>query len=469
MSAPKSSENTQAKPSLDDLVSLAKRRGFIFQGSEIYGGLAGTWDYGPYGVLLKNNIKDLWWRHFVTERDDMYGLDTAILMNARVWEASGHTGAGFADALVEDKETHKRYRADHLLEENGVDNAAELTVEELDAKIKELDLKSPEGNELTNVKQFNMMFKTQVGVIDDTSSKTYLRPETAQGMFVNFKNVLDSLHPKLPFGLAQIGKNFRNEITPKDFIFRVRELEIMEFEYFIREGEWEDRYNDLKSQMHRWFERLGLAKNDIKEHEVPEADRAHYSKRTIDFFFNFPHKFDEIAGLAYRTDFDLSNHAKHSGQDLTFLDPQTGERFFPHVVEPAFGLDRHVLAVMSAAYAEEEVNGETRTVLKLKPELAPVKIAVSPLLRNKPELVKVAREVYQTLKQEFGNVLYDDNGNIGKRYRRQDEIGTPLCIVIDFDSLDDKAVTIRHRDTLKQVRVKIDQLASEITQQLADF
>ncbi|HUC87345.1 MAG TPA: glycine--tRNA ligase [Candidatus Saccharimonadales bacterium] len=454
---------------LEDVAALAKRRGFIFQGSEIYGGLAGTWDYGPYGVLLKNNLKQLWWKHFVTERDDVYGLDTAILMNARVWEASGHTGAGFADPLVEDKKTHLRYRADHLLEDNGVDNADELSVAEMDAKIKELKLESPEGNELTPVRVFNLMFQTQIGVVSDTANTVYLRPETAQGMFVNFKNVLDSLHPRLPFGLAQIGKNFRNEITPKDFIFRVRELEIMEFEYFIREGEWQQRYAELHKSMNEWFARIGLAKADLKEIDVPAADRAHYSKKTTDFYFNFPHKFDEIAGLAYRTDFDLANHTKHSGVDLSYLDPQTNERFIPHAIEPTFGLDRHVLAVMSAAYTIEEVNGEQRTVLKLKPELAPVKVAVSPLLRNKPELTKLAGEVYHTLKKAFGEVMYDDNGNIGKRYRRQDEIGTPLCVVVDFDSLTDKQVTIRHRDTLKQVRVPIAEITKQIADQLAQF
>ncbi|HUC20053.1 MAG TPA: glycine--tRNA ligase, partial [Candidatus Polarisedimenticolaceae bacterium] len=358
---------------------------------------------------------------------------------------------------------------DHLLEDNGVDNAAELTVEELEAKIIELGLKSPEGNPLTKVKLFNMMFQTQVGPIDDTSSKTYLRPETAQGMFVNFKNVLDTLHPKLPFGLAQIGKNFRNEITPRDFIFRVRELEIMEFEYFIREGEWEKRYEELRQEMLRWFERVGLDKGDIHEKEVPEADRAHYSKRTVDFYFNFPHKRDEIGGLAYRTDFDLSNHTKQSGVDLTYMDPETNERFIPHVIEPTFGLDRHVLAVLTAAYSVESVGDSVRTVLHLKPALAPVKVAVSPLLRNKPELVKVAREVYGDLKKTFGAVMYDDNGNIGKRYRRQDEIGTPLCVTIDFDSLEDKQVTVRHRDSLAQVRVPIAELANHISHQLTEF
>lgn len=459
--------------SLDTLVALAKRRGFIFQGSEIYGGLAGTWDYGPYGVLLKNNIKALWWKHFVTERDNMYGLDTAILMNARVWEASGHTGAGFADPLVEDLVTHKRYRADHLLEDNGVEDAAELTIEQMGAKIKELGLKSPEGNALSPARVFNLMFRTQIGPIDDTSAQVYLRPETAQGMFVNFKNVLDSIHPRLPFGLAQIGKNFRNEITPKEFIFRVRELEIMEFEYFIDPENWEKEFKELHQSMKAWFERVGLNLEDIHELEVPEADRAHYSKRTVDFEYKYPFGIKEIGGLAYRTDFDLSNHAKHSGQDLSYLDPLTGKRLVPHVIEPTFGLDRHVLAVMAAAYTEEQVGegdkAETRIVLKLKPELAPVKIAVSPLLRNKPELVTRAGEVYRALKQEFGAVMWDDNGNIGKRYRRQDEIGTPLCVVIDFDTLEDHAVTIRHRDTMKQTRVKIDDLKANLHEQLEAF
>lgn len=455
---------------MDDIVALAKRRGFIFQGSEIYGGLAGTWDFGPYGVLLKNNIKQLWWKHFVTERDDMYGLDTAILMNAKVWEASGHTGAGFADPLVEDKKTHVRYRADHLLEENGVENADELSIEEMDAKFKELNIKSPAGNELTPVRVFNMMFKTQVGVVDDTANKVYLRPETAQGMFVNFKNVLDSMHPRLPFGIAQIGKNFRNEITPKDFIFRVRELEIMELEYFVRESEWESQFEKLNVSIHDWFARIGFTPEQMKDIEVPEADRAHYSKRTTDFYFKFPHKFDEIGGMAYRTDFDLKNHIEHSGVDLSYLDPQTNERFVPHAIEPTFGLDRHVLAVMIAGYKREQLeNGDTRTVMQIKPELAPVKVAVSPLLRNKPELVEKAREVYATLKKQFGAVMYDDNGNIGKRYRRQDEIGTPLCIVIDFDTLEDQAVTIRHRDTLEQTRVKIDGLGDAVQTQLDAF
>jgi glycyl-tRNA synthetase len=460
----------QPTTTLDTLVALTKRRGFIFQGSEIYGGLAGTWDYGPYGVLLKNNIKELWWRHFVTEREDMYGLDTAILMNPRIWEASGHTSAGFADPLVEDHKTNKRYRADHLLEEAGVENVAELTMQQMDVKIKEMKLKSPDGNELSDVRMFNMMFSTQAGPIDDTSAKVYLRPETAQGMFVNFKNVLDSIHPKLPFGLAQIGKNFRNEITPRDFIFRVRELEIMEFEYFIDPDTWEATFDELHQLWLDWVVRVGLDPKDIREVDVPDADRAHYSKKSIDFEYKFPIGTKELGAIAYRTDFDLKNHMEHSGADLNYLDSGTGKKFIPHVLEPTFGLDRHVLAVITAAY-EEQVIGEsdTRVVLHFKPELAPIKVAVSPLLRNKPELVTLARDVFKTVKGQFGSVVWDDNGNIGKRYRRQDEIGTPLCVVIDFDSLTDNAVTVRHRDTMKQTRVKITELPDQLKQLLESF
>jgi glycyl-tRNA synthetase len=460
---------SDVKYTLDTLVALAKRRGFIFQGSEIYGGLAGTYDYGPYGVLLKNNLKALWWKHFVTEQDNMYGLDTAILMNAKVWQASGHTGAGFADVLVEDLKTQKRYRADHLLEDNGVANVAELTMAEMSSKIRELGLKSPEGNDLSEARTFNLMFSTQAGPVEDTSAKVYLRPETAQGMFVNFKNVMDSLHPRLPFGLAQIGKNFRNEITPRDFIFRLRELEIMELEYFVSESSWEDNFTELHASSRRWFERIGLNASDINEIDVPAADRAHYSKKTIDFEYNFPFGIKELAGLAYRTDFDLKNHIKQSGADLTYLDSATGERSIPHVIEPTFGLDRHVLAVMAAGYKEEKIGEETRIVLQLKPELAPIKIAVSPLLRNKSELVELAQKVYRQLKIEFGSVMYDDNGNIGKRYRRQDEIGTPLCIVVDFDSLEHGDVSIRHRDTMEQHRMTIDKLNPHLIEQLANF
>ena len=450
---------------MERIVALSKRRGFIYRGSEIYGGLAGTWDYGPLGLALKKNIENLWWRFFVESREDMYGIDTAILMNPKVWEASGHVG-GFHDPLVEDKKTKKRYRADHLLEAAGV-NPSGMSLSDMGAKIQELKLRSPDGNELSSPQQFNMMFKTSVGSIEGEDTAVYLRPETAQGMFVNFKNIIDSFHPKLPFGIAQIGRNFRNEIAPRDFIFRVRELEIMEFEYFVKGEEWKEHYEHWLEAMRAWFSSLGFDKGDIKEVEIPDGERAHYSARTVDFHFRFPHKFDEIAGFAYRTDYDLQNHIRHSGADLSYLDPSTNEKSVPHVLEPTFGLGRHVMAVLTKAYTEDELGGEKRIVLKFPPKLAPVKAAVFPLLKNKPELVAKAREVFGMLKQEFGAVMFDDNGNIGKRYRRQDEIGTPFCITIDFDSLEKGDVTVRDRDTGKQERIAIAELPRFLKVKLA--
>ncbi len=450
-----------ANDTMEKIVALSKRRGFIFQGSEIYGGLAGTWDYGPLGVALKKNIENLWWRMFVESRDDMYGIDSAILMNPRVWEASGHVG-GFNDPLVSDVKTKKRFRADHLLEDNGIDPTG-MTLERMGEAIQKHGLKSPDGNALTEPQQFNMMFKTSVGSVDGADLPVYLRPETAQGMFVNFKNVLDTYHPKLPFGIAQIGRSFRNEIAPRDFIFRVRELEIMEFEYFVHEASWSDHFEKLRTNMHAWFMALGFSADDVVEVEIPDGERAHYSKRTIDFHFKYPHKFDEIGGLAYRTDFDLSRHIEHAGVDLSYLDPSTNEKSVPHVLEPTFGLGRHVLAVLTKAYTEDELGGEPRVFLKFPPHLAPVKAAVFPLLKNKPELVEKAREVYTNLKKEIPQIVWDDNGNIGKRYRRQDEIGTPYCITIDFDTLGEVAehkdtVTVRDRDTGEQVRMPIREL-----------
>lgn len=423
---------------MEKIVSLAKRRGFVYQGSEIYGGLAGTWDYGPLGVALKKNIENLWWRYFVSGRDDMYGIDSAILMNPKVWEASGHV-SGFADPLVECKKCKHRFRADHL---------------------KDLKKCQDCGGELGEARQFNMMFKTSVGSVDGSDTTVYLRPETAQGMFVNFKNIIDSFHPKLPFGIAQIGRNFRNEIAPRDFIFRVRELEIMEFEYFIQEKTWDEQFEYWLKQMRGWFALLGFDKDDIREEEIGDGDRAHYSKRTVDFHFKYPDRYDEIGGLAYRTDFDLNNHIKHSGVDLSYMDPNTNEKFVPHVLEPTFGLGRHVLAVLTKAYTEDDMGGETRTVLKFPPRLAPVKAAVFPLLKNKPELVAKARAVYDELKKEVPEIMFDDNGNIGKRYRRQDEIGTPFCITVDFDTLGETpehkdTVTVRDRDTGEQERLSI--------------
>lgn len=448
--------------SLDDIVSLCKRRGFIYQGSEIYGGLAGAWDYGPLGAALKRNIEQAWWKMFVDGRDDMYGLDSAILMNQRVWQASGHTGAGFADPLVEDLKTKKRYRADHLLEENGVAGAEAMTHAEMNEVIRAKGIKSPDGNELSEVRVFNMMFDTFVGPIQEDSSKSYLRPELAQGMFVNFKNVVDSYYPDLPFGLAQSGKVFRNEISPREFIFRVREFDLMEFEYFVHPSMWEERFEHFREKFYEWTDYLGLSREKIHELEVPEADRAHYSKRTIDFEYEFSFGTKEIGAIAYRTDFDLTNHMKHSGVSMEYTVKGTGERFVPHVIEPTFGVSRQLLAVLASSYHEDEVDGSKRVVLKLPKHLAPVKAAVSPLLKNKPELVAKAQEVYKMLQAELGAVTWDDNSNVGKRYRRSDEIGVPAHITIDFQTLEDGTVTIRDRDTAKQTRASIENLLSAV-------
>jgi glycyl-tRNA synthetase len=443
--------------SLDDIVSLCKRRGFVYQGSEIYGGLAGTWDYGPLGVALKRNITNLWWKTFVDERDDMYGVDTTILMNPEVWVASGHV-ATFNDPLIEDPKTKKRYRLDHLLEDAGVKDVASMSLEQMIKTIKEENIKSPDGNELGAAANFNLLFKTAIGAVEDDKSAVYLRGETAQGMFVNFKNIVDSFSPNLPFGVAQIGRAFRNEISPRDFIFRVREFEIMELEFFIKPEDWEGEFEKWLAFSDKWFAAVGLPAEKIHRLEVPAEDRAHYSKRTVDFEFEYPFGTKEIGGLAYRTDFDLSQHQKQSGKNLSYIPKDGSPAFIPHVIEPTYGLDRTVLAVLANAYTEDEVNGEKRSFLKLPTNLAPVKMAVSPLLKNKPELVAKAQEVHQMLKKEFGAVMWDDNGNIGKRYRRQDEIGTPHCVVIDFDTLEDGAVTVRDRDTTKQKRVKLSEL-----------
>ncbi len=450
---------------MDKVVALAKRRGFVFPGSEIYGGLKGTWDLGPLGVALNNNIKREWWRYFVENREDMYGLDAAILMNAKVWEASGHTGAGFSDPLVEDVKTGERYRADHLLKDAGVE-ADGLSLAEIDEIITDKKLLSPNGNPLSPARQFNLMFETTIGATAGPDGKVYLRPETAQGIFVNFKNVMDSMSPKLPFGIAQIGKAFRNEIAPREWLFRVREFEQMEIEYFVKEAEWEGEFEKLRTDIWGWFDHLGLKRDNIKEYDVPENDLAHYSKRTIDFEYNFPGKgFDELAGFAYRTDHDLKGHMTHSGTSLEYIEPD-GSRFIPHVLEPSFGVGRAFTALLCEAYTEDEMGGEIRTYLKLPSYLAPYRVAVSPLLKNKPELVAKAREVFAILKKQFGNVAFDDNGNIGKRYRRQDEIGTPYCVVIDFETLGQEkpelkdTVTVRHRDTGEQERIAILELVS---------
>lgn len=442
---------------MEEIVSLAKRRGFIYPGSEIYGGLSGTWDYGPLGIALKRNITSLWWKMFVEEREDMYGVDAAILMNQKVWQASGHVDT-FTDPLVEDIETKQRFRADHLLKDAGFDVDG-LTLEQMTKLIRDNDVKSPSGNELSDVRTFNMMFKTTVGPVADDSSVSYLRPETAQGIFTNYNNVVDSFYPDMPFGIAQIGKAFRNEISPRDFIFRSREFEQMEIEYFVKPDSWQEHFEALLKDVHEYLAALGLPADKIHELEVPETDRAHYSERTIDIEFDFPIGREELMGIAYRTDFDLANIQRVSGKNIEYIDKHTKERFIPHVIEPSFGVERVVFAVLSSAYREDEIGGEKRVYLALPEHLAPVRYAVSPLLKNKPELVEKAREVFLALKKRYGNVTWDDNGNIGKRYRRQDEIGTPYCVVVDFDTIEkDGLVSVRDRDTAQQRRVSVEDL-----------
>lgn len=427
----------EANVKMENIISLCKRRGFIFQGSEIYGGLAGTWDYGHLGLSLKNNIKNIWWKKFVTDREDMYGVDAAILMNQKVWQATGHVG-GFSDPLAECKKCKKRFRADQLADPK----------------------KCPEcKGEMGESRQFNMMLKTHVGVIEDDTSISYLRPETAQGMFVNYKNIIDSYHPKLPFGMAQIGKAFRNEIAPRDFTFRSREFEQMEIEYLVNPEGWKDSFEHYRLEMLDYTKLIGLKPEHVYELEVSDEDRAFYSKRTIDFEFEFPFGREELYGLAYRTDYDLKKHSEASGVELSYLDEEAKKKFIPHCIEPSFGVDRSVLAVICDAYTEDELGGEKRVYMKFNPSVAPVKIAVFPLLKNKPALVEKAREVYTNLKKEFGAVMFDDNGNIGKRYRRQDEIGTPFCVTVDFETIEkDGMVTVRGRDTGTQERIKIEVL-----------
>jgi glycyl-tRNA synthetase len=560
--------------SLEDIASLAKRRGFIYQGSDIYGGLAGTWDYGPLGVALKRNIMNLWWKTFVESRDDMYGVDAAILMNQKVWQASGHVDT-FTDPLISCRHCNSRFRVDKIVDDSdykdflhdllefmndqrlgsGDGRTVSEDIQELEdyllgendseefsnilrASLGKVNSKEELHNEVArwasdatryigtlpklyltfrkqkctvcgkiewnDANQFNMMFKTFVGslsstiqgenydqlgaeitlkkkkddfttkivlpVSDDIDSATfynrhsvsYLRPETAQGIFTNFKNVVDSLYPDLPFGIAQQGKAFRNEISPRDFIFRSREFEQMEIEYFVHPDKWQEAFEQWIKDIESFLTELGLPAESVHKLEVPDGDRAHYSKRTVDFEFDFPIGREELLGLAYRTSFDLDNIQRVSGKSMDYRPKDGGAPFVPHVIEPSFGVERAIMAVLSAAYTEDEMNGEKRIFLKLPKRLAPIKAAVSPLLKNKPELVSKAREVYDMLKREVGAVMWDDNGNIGKRYRRQDEIGTPVCITIDFQTLEDKTITVRDRDTAEQRRINIDDLLTEV-------
>jgi len=449
---------------MQKIVSLCKRRGFVFPGSEIYGGLANSWDYGPLGAQLRKNIKDSWWKTFVEKREDMLGLDGAVILNPRVWEASGHV-ATFNDPLVEDVKTHKRYRADHLLEDADV-NIHGMDMATMAKAIQEHGIKSPDGNALSEPRQFNLMFQTTIGPVQEDGNTVYLRPETAQAIFVNFKNVLTSSRKRIPFGIGQIGKAFRNEITPGNFIFRTLEFEQMEIEYFIEEKDWKEIFTDWENAMQDWAKDIGLDISKISLLDIQKEELAHYSKKTIDIEFEFPFGKKELWGLAYRTDFDLRSHQEHSKEKLEYTDPDDNKRkFLPHVIEPSFGVDRTLLALLVSAYKEEVVDGEERIVLQFAPHMAPYQIAVLPLMKKEP-LGSKAKEVFELLQKNF-RVEYDDSGSIGKRYRRQDEIGTPFCVTIDFDTVENGSVTIRHRDSMEQERMSVENLISFLKEKIA--
>lgn len=450
--------------SMDNLVNLAKARGFIYPGSEIYGGLANSWDYGPLGIELKNNIKQAWWKRFVHGRIDMVGLDAAILMNPKVWESSGHL-ASFNDVMIDCKECKARHRADHLIEDADPEAQVDgLPPEELSKMIAERRLKCPKCGQanFTDARTFNLMFETSIGKTSDDRSAVYLRGELAQGMFVNFKNILNSSRKRLPFGIASEGKVFRNEITPGNFTFRTLEFDLMEFEYFIEPQQWKEQFEYWLGEMQTWLKELGFDPSHTRVREHTKDELSHYSDRTVDIEYSTPFGWKEMFGLAYRTDYDLRNHMEKSGQDMQYTDPQSGDKFIPHVIEPTFGLTRLTLMVMLEAYTMEDVptaDGGTdkRLVMKFPYSLAPVKVAVLPLSK-KPDLQKVSKEIVEKLAGNW-NVEYDETQSIGKRYRRQDEIGTPYCVTVDFDSLEDHAVTVRDRDTMKQERIAIDELA----------
>jgi glycyl-tRNA synthetase len=449
---------TKQSISMQNVTALAKRRGFIYPGSEIYGGLANTYDYGPVGAELLRNIRNLWWEVFVQRRDDIVGLEASLISHQEIWKASGHT-SGFADAQVDCKNCKLRMRADHLIEESlDGKNVEGLTTDELDDIISKNKIKCPNcgKSDWTKVRKFNLLFPVNLGIIEGDQSLAYLRGETAQGMFVNFKNVLESTRVKLPFGIAQLGKSFRNEITPGNSVFRTLEFEQGEIEYFFdpNESNWEELFEDWKKSIWSFItEKIGINKDNLRWREHGEKERSFYSKKTEDLEYNFPFGFKELWGLAYRTDYDLSQHEKGSGKELKISNPQTNEKKLPHVIEPAVGINRIFLMVLCDAYREEE----NRVYLQINPKLAPFKAAVFPLLSNKPELVDKATEIYKDLRSDL-MVAFDDRGNIGKRYLYQDEIGTPFCITVDFDTLQDDSVTVRDRDTMKQERVKISEL-----------
>jgi glycyl-tRNA synthetase len=446
---------------LEDIASLCKRRGFVYPTSEIYGGLLSSYDYGPMGAELLRNLRNLWWKAFISDRPDMVGLDSQILLHPETWVASGHVSS-FSDPLVEDLKTHKRYRADHLIEAWCKEHpdvsvvVEDLTIDQMAEFISVNKIKSPDGNEVTKPAKFNLLFETKLGVVEGEKSILYLRGETAQGIFTNFKNIIDSNRVTVPFGVGQIGKSFRNEITTGQFIFRTLELEQAEIEYFFDPEitDWQTLFKSWQADMMKFAsETLGVKPKNLRWRRHTDKERSHYSKDTYDLDYNFPFGWKELWGIAYRTDYDLTQHAKHSGADLTYMDPKTGKKFIPHVIEPAVGINRLFLMVLADAYTQEE----KRIVLKLKPSLAPIKAAVFPLVANKPELLEKAKLVFDMLKKHV-RTAWDARGNIGKRYMAQDEVGTPWCVTVDYTTLEDDTVTVRDRDTMVQERMPIARL-----------
>ncbi len=449
---------------MEKVVALAKRRGFVYSSSEIYGGMANTWDFGPLGTLLKNNLRDLWWKHYVLDREDMVGIDASIFLNPKVWDASGHV-AGFADALVDCKTCKYRTRADHLIEDQVKGIKVEgLPVEKLTEIIKNKQLKCPKcgAKNLTDVRRFNLLFETSIGILEGEKAKVYLRGEIAQGIFLNFKNVVDTMRVKIPFGIAQQGAAFRNEITMGQYLHRTLGFDLMEFEYFIQPDGWEKVYEEFRKDMWQWALDLGLSEKKLRWREHEAFERSFYSKRTMDIEYEYPFGWKEMFGIAYRTDYDLKNHSHHSGHDLSYLDPITGKSFVPHVVEPTFGLSRLTGIILTDAYFED---GD-RVVLKLNPKVAPYKVAVFPLAKNKPEIISKAQHVYHKIKSSGIISVYDDRSSIGKRYLSHDEIGTPWCVTIDYATLEDDTVTVRDRDTTKQERIRIEKLIEYFSKML---
>jgi glycyl-tRNA synthetase len=451
--------------SLKPIVALCKRRGFVYPGSEIYGGFANTYSYGPYGAELKKNIKDLWWKTFIHEREDMVGIDGPILLHPTAWKASGHL-EGFNDALIDCKECKGRFRVDHLLEDLLQLDTTGMSLENMTLLIREKQIACPKcgSKNFTEARFFNLMFQTPMSKTGG-EELAYLRPETAQAIFLDYKNIVDTMRVKIPFGIAQIGKAFRNEITPGNFVFRVIEFEQMEIEYFIEEKMWEKSFEEWLSLMHNWCALIGLNPNHLHEKEHAKEALAHYSKRTVDIVYDFPFGTSELYGLAYRTNYDLKRHSEFSKVPLEYLDPVTKERFIPHVIEPTFGVDRTLLALLCDAFEEETLeNGELRSVLHFSPNIAPVKCGIFPLMKKEP-LVEKAREIFRILKKLW-NVEYDEGGAIGRRYRRQDELGTPYCITVDFETLENQTVTLRDRDTLKQKRIAVEEIVSVLKEHL---